>query len=134
MKSGARPVRVLVVDDSAECARAIGEMVAATPGFVLAGTAASGPEALALQPKLKADLVLLDVRMPELSGIETARLMRDRGLGGVVVLVSAHASADVPGVAEACGAAAFVRKSELTLRKLAELWRSHESLIPAPAT
>lgn len=68
------PVRVLVVDDDRGARALHAGFVAATPGFVVTGTAATGTEALALAAG--ADLVLLDMRLPDISGVEVLHRLR----------------------------------------------------------
>ena len=115
-------VGVLVVDDSAESRAAIEKVVAQTPGFELVGSVASGEEALAVVARLDPDLVLLDVRMPGLSGPEVCSSIRASGARGVVVLVSAHTRPELPDAVEDCGAAAVVHKCGLSPRRLDALW------------
>jgi DNA-binding NarL/FixJ family response regulator len=123
-ESPAGTVTVLTVDDQAVFRRAVGDLIAATPGFVEVGQAASGAEALELADALHPDLVLLDVRMDEMDGLETARRLLESDCGAVVVLISLN---DVPEVASAVagGVAAHVRKQELSTRTLREIWAVH---------
>lgn len=116
-------VGVLVVDDSAEARAAIENVVVQTTGFELVGSVGSGEEALAVLPRLDPDLVLLDVRMPGLSGPQTSTSIRERGGRSVVVLVSAHPRPELPDSVEECGAAAILHKSELCPRVLGALWQ-----------
>jgi DNA-binding NarL/FixJ family response regulator len=117
-------VTVLTVDDQAVFRRAVGDLIAATPGFEEVGQAASGAEGLELADALHPDLVLLDVRMNEMDGLETARRLLESECGAVVVLISLN---DVPEVASAVagGVAAHVRKQELSTRTLREIWAAH---------
>ncbi len=117
-------VTVLTVDDQAVFRRAVGDLIAATPGFEEVGQAASGAEALELAGALRPDLVLLDVRMDDMDGIETAQRLQASGCEAVLVLVSLN---DVPEAASAVGGgvAAHVRKQELSTRRLRELWAAH---------
>jgi DNA-binding NarL/FixJ family response regulator len=117
----ANPVTVLTVDDQAVFRRAVGDLIAATPGFEEVGQAASGAEALELAETLHPDLVLLDVRMDDMDGIETAQRLLASDCNAVLVLISLH---DVPEAASA-GIAAHVRKQELSTRTLRELWAAH---------
>ncbi|HKD95693.1 MAG TPA: response regulator transcription factor [Gaiellaceae bacterium] len=130
-------VGVLVVDDSAESRAAIESVVVQTPGFELVGSVASGEEALDVLPQVEPDLVLLDVRMPGLSGSETSRLIQISGARAVVVLVSAHPRPELPDSVDECGAAAILHKRELCPRSLGALWQrvqAHPSCneVPAP--
>lgn len=124
----AAAVTVLAVDDQAVFRQALASLIEATPGFELAGEAASGPEALAIAADVEPDLVLLDVRMPEMDGIETARRLADAHARPAVVLISLEDMPELGLVPLAAGAAAYVRKQDLSTRKLRELW----SAIRAP--
>jgi YesN/AraC family two-component response regulator len=69
-------VRVLVVDDSEVFRNVLCAVVAATTGFEVVGVASSGREALTVIGSLAVDLVLVDVNMPDLDGIETGLRIR----------------------------------------------------------
>ena len=81
-------VRVLTVDDQVVFRRAAHDVIAATPGFEPVGDAESGEEALAEVERLRPELVLLDVRMPGIGGIEAARRITAAHPETVVVLIS----------------------------------------------
>jgi DNA-binding NarL/FixJ family response regulator len=115
-------VRVLVVDDSAASRTAIADAVAHTCGFECVGAVASGRDALEVLPRLEPELVLLDVRMDGLNGVETCRLIRAGTTRPVVVLVSVLHSSELPEGAACCGADAILHKSEVSPRLLAGLW------------
>ena len=117
-------VTVLTVDDQPVFRRAVGDLIAATPGFEEVGQASSGSEALELAAALKPDLVLLDVRMDDMDGIETAQRLLASECGAVVVLISLN---EVPEAASAVkgGVAAHVRKQDLSTRTLREVWAAH---------
>ena len=119
------PVRVLVVDDQAVFRDAVRALVASTPGFELAGEAADGLSALGTARQLDPDLVLLDIRMPGLDGIETARRLVSTQPRTVVVLVTGNDIEDVRTPAEASGAAALLPKERLRAGTLRELWAAH---------
>ncbi len=118
-------VGVLVVDDQTPFRRVALEVVAATPGFEPLGEAASGEEALALVAQLSPELILLDVRMPVMDGIETARRLSAVHPGGVVVLISIDDPAELPREAESCGAKALIRKQDFGSLALRRLWDAH---------
>jgi CheY-like chemotaxis protein len=117
-----RRVTVLAVDDQGVFRRVLSELIAATPGFELVGEAASGAEAIARAAELHPDLVLLDVRMPGMDGMETARRLAATPGPPVVVLISLDA---IPGTPESCAAAAHVRKQELSTDRLCAIWAEH---------
>jgi DNA-binding NarL/FixJ family response regulator len=119
------PVRVLAVDDQEVFRRVARQLIAATEGFEQVGEAASGDEALALAAQLHPDLVLLDVRMPGLDGVETARRLATVAPEAVVVLISLDGIADLPSSIVLAGAKAHVRKQDLSPRRLQDLWRVH---------
>jgi DNA-binding NarL/FixJ family response regulator len=119
-----RPVTVLAVDDQAVFLRAARELIAATPGFTQVGEAASGPEAVERAEELRPDLVLLDVRMPEMDGIETAQRLLEARPDAVVVLISLDDVPVEPAAAD-LGVAAHLRKQDLSTRTLLELWATH---------
>ena len=118
-------VQVLMVDDQPVFREAARALIASTPGFALAGEASSGAEALSAADRLQPDLVLLDVRMPGLDGIETARILTTKCADTVVVLVSGHEVDDVRSLAEQCGAVALVAKERLRPALLRELWAAY---------
>lgn len=72
-------IRLFVVDDHALFRRGLIGLLSDMPEFEMAGEAGSGEEALRAVPKSNADIVLLDVNMPGLSGVETLRALREAG-------------------------------------------------------
>jgi two-component system invasion response regulator UvrY len=121
----ARGVTVLTVDDQPVFLRAARQLIAATAGFVEVGQAASGAAALELAAELRPDLVLLDVRMPGMDGVETARRLLAADPDVVVVLISLGEGADFSSSAVPAGVAAHVRKQELSTRRLSDIWAAH---------
>jgi two-component system, NarL family, invasion response regulator UvrY len=123
-------VTVLAVDDQAIFRRVARSLIAATPGFEQVGEAASGPEALKLAADLRPDLVLVDVRMPGMDGLETARRLAELDSHAVVVLISVEPVPELPSSVSDVGAAAYVRKQDLSARLLRELWAAHHPHVP----
>jgi DNA-binding NarL/FixJ family response regulator len=81
-------IRVLLADDQALVRAAFAMLVATAPDMEVVGEAATGREAVDLARSLRADLVVMDIRMPDLDGIEATRLIAaDADLGGVRILV-----------------------------------------------
>lgn len=71
-------IKVLVVDDSAFMRKAISNMLSSDPGITVIGTARDGEEAIDQIPRLKPDVVTLDVEMPKMGGLETLKVIMAR--------------------------------------------------------
>jgi len=120
---GADPIRVFVVDDHPAFLRTVASVIDATSGFTLAGTAESGFDALdSLAARSDVHMVLLDVNLPDLSGIEVARRRADAGATEVIVLMSTANPGDLPADAFDRGVAGFLPKERLTTASLRALW------------
>jgi DNA-binding NarL/FixJ family response regulator len=115
-----KPVRVLVVDDSEVFRNVMAVVVAATPGFEVVGRASSGREALHLVEELAPQLVLLDVGMPDMDGIETARRIRRRHPDVVVLLLTATRRASLND-----SSLTLEDKRDLSAQWLVQFWRRH---------
>jgi len=111
-------VHVLVVDDSEVFRNVLCAVVAATPGFEVVGVVSSGRETLTVIGSLAVDLVLVDVKLPDLDGIETGLRIRRRHPNVVVVVLTAATHAygrdSSPMVED---------KRDLSPERLDELWR-----------
>ena len=118
-------VRVLTVDDQEVFRRVAEDVIAATPGFVVAGEAASGDDALDAVERLAPQLVLCDVRMPGLDGIEVARRLAATHPETVVVLISLGERADLPAALLLGDTVPLVRKQDFGPVLLRRLWREH---------
>jgi response regulator of citrate/malate metabolism len=81
-------IRVLVVEDDPVAARAHRSYVERVPGFVVAGTAGTGGEALRLVSGTGVDLVLLDLNLPDIHGLEVCRALQSAGAGVDVIAVT----------------------------------------------
>ena len=118
-------VRVLTVDDQVVFRDAARDVITATPGFEPVGDAESGEEALIEVERLRPELVLLDVRMPGIGGIEAARRITEAHPETVVVLISIEDSYEFAQDVHACGAAALVRKQDFGPAVLRSIWEAH---------
>jgi CheY-like chemotaxis protein len=114
-------VRVLIVDDQDAFRCVLGELIGATPGFTLVAEASCGEEALSAREALAPDLAVVDLRMPGMDGLQTARALLGRDPHLAVLLVSAHASP----TPDACPGTSFVCKGELCPDVLREVWERH---------
>lgn len=128
---------VLVVDDDFMVASIHTRFVERTPGFRVVGVAATGEAALAEVARLRPDLVLLDVHLPDVSGIEVLRRLRAAGDPVGVVMVTAAREADTVRAAVAGGAAHYLVKPfeehDLSTR-LDAVRRAHQALAGAGET
>jgi DNA-binding NarL/FixJ family response regulator len=119
------PTRVVAVDDRTPFLEAARALVASTPGFELVGESTDGTAALRLVREADPDIVLLDVRMEGIDGIEVADRVRAEDPTRVVVLVSSSDPRVLARLARTCGAAALLRKQWLTPQLLRGLWVAH---------
>lgn len=118
----APPVPVLVVDDHPEFRAAARAVVESTGRFVMAGEAASGEDGVAMAAELRPGLVLMDVNLPGIDGIEATRRLLAEAPATVVILCSTYRPSDLPDAAAGCGAAGYVRKEDLGARLLESVW------------
>ena len=115
-------VRVLVVDDQAAFLRAMTSVVQETPGFEVAGEASSGEESLIVAAQVLPDLVLMDVNLPGIDGLEATKRLLGRDYPPVVLLLSTYdEDAGNQFVAES-GATAYVTKSAFGPDLLEDAW------------
>jgi DNA-binding NarL/FixJ family response regulator len=121
------PRSVLVVDDQAPFRSAARAVLRRLDGFEFAGEASSGAEAIALVHALLPALVLMDINMPEMSGIEATRQIVAAHPGVAVILCSTYDAADLPPAAAASGAIGYVNKERLGADTLRQLWQERHS-------
>ncbi len=117
-------VRVWVVDDQVSFRRATAATVAATEGFSMAGDCESGESAMELIPYGSAGIVLMDIHMPGMDGIEATRRIRAAHPALIVLLTSTYDVEDLPPEAADCGAAAYLHKEDLSPELLTRIWRT----------
>ena len=127
---------VLGVDDDFMVATIHIRFVERIAGFTVVGTAATGRAALEEVDRLRPDLVLLDVHLPDITGIEVLRTLRAAGNQVGVVMVTAAREADTVRAAAAGGAAHYVVKPfEFDdLRVRLEAWKSAEEALSSEVT
>jgi DNA-binding NarL/FixJ family response regulator len=121
-------VPVLIVDDQAPFRRAARAVVSATPGFEVVGEAQSGEEALGLVETLGPGLVLMDINLPGINGIEATRRITSSHPRVVVMLLSTYQADDLPSDAASCGAAAYVHKEDFGPALVQDVWSKNTAV------
>ena len=114
--------RVMIVDDQAPFRVAARAVIERLREFELVCEVASGEEAVALATVVLPAMVLMDIHMGELDGIEATRRIVAAHPDVKVILVSTYAFDDLPFGARTSGAIAYVNKDELSPRVLRDLW------------
>ena len=104
------PIRLLICDDHAIFRQGIKQVLAANPGLEVVGEAGDGLEAIALVKKLEPELVIMDITMPELSGIEATREIVAQRPETRVVILSVHSRKAFISEALKAGARGYVLK------------------------
>ena len=120
-------VTVLIVDDQAPFRSAAKAVLRRTEGFELVGEAAGGAEAIELAAELEPGLVLMDINMPEMNGVEATRRIIAAHPDTIVFLCSTYDVSDLPADAPTSGARAYVHKEHLSPDALRRLWEARDS-------
>jgi two-component system response regulator DevR len=115
------PVRVAVVDDDESTRLCFQDILQSTRNFKFAGSFSNATEALAGVPQLQPDLALLDIRLPDLNGIECARRLKSAMPGLKIVMVTGTHEANWIGASLKAGAAAYLVKPVMEDQLLATL-------------
>jgi DNA-binding NarL/FixJ family response regulator len=118
---------VLIVDDQAPFRRAARTVVSMTDGFEVVGEAESGEDAVIMTDALGPGLVLMDINLPGINGIEATRRITAAHPGTVVLLLSTYQDADLPADAGECGAARYVHKEEFGPAVVTSVWAERGS-------
>jgi pilus assembly protein CpaE len=124
---------VLVVDDQAPFRLAAKALLRRLTEFELAGEARSGTEAVELADQLQPELVLMDINMPEMNGIEATRQILAAHPDTVVILCSTYDVRDLPAEAGTSGAAGYVNKEQLGGELLRRIWAGRQAGWPGPS-
>jgi DNA-binding NarL/FixJ family response regulator len=114
------PASVLIVDDHPSFRRFARRLLQGA-GFDVVDEAEDGASALATAERLRPDVVLLDVLLPDRTGFEVAEALSGGGDGPVVVLTSSRTAAELEGALAQSSARGFITKSDLTATAFAEL-------------
>ena len=121
----AAPVRVLIVDDQEPFRMAARMVVEATDGFEVAGESETGEAAVDMAREVNPDLVLMDVNLPGINGLDATRQILGQGGDSVVVLLlSTYEEEEYAPRAAECGAAAYIPKSSFGPDRLEAAWEA----------
>jgi DNA-binding NarL/FixJ family response regulator len=115
-------VRVLIVDDQEPFRLAARMVVELTDGFDVVGEAESGEESVAMAAELHPDLVLMDVNLPGINGLDATREILSDSQAVVVLLLSTYEEAEYAPRAAECGASAYIPKSAFGPDRLESAW------------
>jgi two-component system invasion response regulator UvrY len=124
MQTDGVDVRVLIVDDQVSFRRAARSVVELTAGFCIAGEAESGEAGIKAVLEKRPDVVLMDVHLPGMNGLQATRriLAATDGKRPVIVLLSTCDAAEYGDELTECGAAAYLVKTDLGSERLASAW------------
>src|ERR1700730_6643996 len=128
-------VSVLIVDDQAPFRLAARAVVEATDGFDVVGEVETGEAALDAARELRPDLVLMDVNLPGISGLDATRVLLAGGdePRPLVIVFSTYEPAEYAPRAAEAGAVGYITKSELSPDPLEEVWAAAQNGRPASA-
>ena len=118
-KPMARPIRVLIADDSAHARDGLRALLVTWPEVEVIGEAANGQEAVGLVAERRPDVVLMDLQMPVMDGLQATRAIKNGWPAVTVVVLTLHAGQQ--SAARAAGADAFVIKGSASERLLVAL-------------
>jgi len=121
-------VRVLIVDDQEPFRLAARMVVEATDGFEIVGEAETGEDSVTLAGELAPDLVLMDVNLPGINGLDATRqILSAEGHRPVVLLLSTYEEEEYAPRAAECGAAAYIPKSVFGPDRLEAAWAASDT-------
>ena len=117
------PVRVLIVDDQEPFRMAARLVVEATDGFDVVGEAETGESSVEMARELAPDLVLMDVNLPGINGLDATRqILADQAESVVVLLLSTYEEEEYAPRAAECGAKAYIPKAVFGPDRLESAW------------
>lgn len=111
-------MRIILVDDSKDFLDVAEKFISADPDIEIAGRATSGSEAIAMAEKLKPDLVLMDIAMPGMNGLEATRIIKKTENPPKVIMLTLYDNPEYRSVADAVKADGYIGKSDFAVQLL----------------
>jgi DNA-binding NarL/FixJ family response regulator len=105
------PPRILIVDDHEIVRQGIRTILRARPQWEVCGEATNGREAIEQVRELHPDVIIMDITMPQMSGIEATREITKQNIPGAVLIFTMHESSNLTETVRDAGARGFVLKS-----------------------
>jgi DNA-binding NarL/FixJ family response regulator len=105
-------IRIFIVDDFKDWRRQAHSLLQSWPAWQVIAEASDGTEAVQMAGELKPDLILLDIGLPGLNGIETARQIKQRSPNSKIIFLSQNSELDIIRAALSTGASGYVRKTD----------------------
>ena len=99
-----QPIRILIVDDHPVVVAGLTSMLGTQPGLIVLGSATSGEEAIEFLHEKQLDLLLLDLRMPGMTGVDTLLALRRERINARVIILTTHETDEDSLFAAGCGA------------------------------
>jgi len=121
MVVAAKPYRILIADDHAVVRRGLRALLDPQTGLEVCGEAANGPETLEVVAKLRPDMVVLDLTMPEMNGLDLTRSIKELSPSTAVLVLTMHFSEELAREVLRAGALAYVLKSDADSELLAAI-------------
>ena len=116
------PVQVLICDDQEAFRAAASEVVNATDGFEVVGETETGEDSVVAAGRLRPNLVLMDIHLPGIDGLEASRRIKAERAEVVVLLLSTYDREDFATRIAASGASAFIAKAAFGSDSLSDAW------------
>ena len=128
------PVKVLIAEDDPMVQSLHVQALSQMDGFEIAGTVSDGQQLVDFFEKSSADLIIMDIYMPRMNGLEALRILREKGQNTDVILVSAGKKGEIVNTAHILGAFDYMIKPYSFQRFRASLqsYLSRRALIPSP--
>jgi DNA-binding NarL/FixJ family response regulator len=130
------PLRILIVDDHAVVRRGVRSLIESQPGWEISGEAATGREAVDLAGRLQPDIVVMDLSLPELNGLDATRQILKESPRSEILVLTMHHSEELARSALQAGARGYVLKSDADQSLIAaiESLRQHKPFLTSTVT